>query len=287
MPFREKERDRLARLMSVDQVMKVGEYHEDGETKRKRKWKEIRHICAIIIQPPYFHKSLENALWFYGHRGITVNHFIMAMVNEFRFDNALHIDTHLRWLYWSFDGGSNDDADWRDILAAFKVVIFFRLVKNKPHALLVILFDIFAEGGKTPNDHPNDSWYLSKPDAILLRIFLIPCESEGEVLGMEEMLKHVMGKARKGEGRMTRRQFKDMLKSPVASALVENWKGLAWHRMPVDLRLKGMDEAQMNAQYACDVIMVRIKMQQALAMCARHIYRHCFKEWRCVLAYTI
>jgi len=145
-PFTWRERDYLAKTMSVTEVCNTSEYAEHSDIRRNRKWKEVRHLVNITNRPEYNKGSLENALWFYGHHGITVNHFVMAVINEFQFDASLDMDTHLRWLYWSFDGGRDDNADWREILVCFKIIIFFRLVQTKTAELLLIIFDIFAWG---------------------------------------------------------------------------------------------------------------------------------------------
>jgi hypothetical protein len=53
---------------------------------------------------------------------------VSNMISHFRFDDSLAIDKHLRWLYWSFEGGSEDRADWRDIFSCLKVLLLARCV---------------------------------------------------------------------------------------------------------------------------------------------------------------
>jgi hypothetical protein len=58
-------------------------------------------------------------------------------------------------------GGSEDNADWRELVASFKVIQLPRLVKLDPQTLLLMLYDLYASGGDTATDKPNDSWYLT------------------------------------------------------------------------------------------------------------------------------
>jgi len=188
LPLRPAERERLAQVMSVDAILDTSVYGEDGDAKRKRRWKEIRHLYSITQQKEYSHCSLENALWFYGHNGITANHFSHALMHEFGFAASMKMDAHLKWLYWSFEGGTIDRADWRAILASFRIVILYRLVKKKPVELLLSLFDIYAVGGETATDHPNDVWYVTDAFADLRDIFTLPCLSDKDAAETSEHL---------------------------------------------------------------------------------------------------
>lgn len=106
MPFTERERDRLAQVMTFNEVIDANIPTEDAEMRRNRKWQEIQHLFKVIRSSDRYSKgSIENAMWFYGTMGVTVTHFVMAIMNEFKFDRSLQMDAHLRWLYWSFDGG--------------------------------------------------------------------------------------------------------------------------------------------------------------------------------------
>ena len=64
----------------------------------------------------------------YGVFHIPCELFVSNMISHFRFDDSLAIDKHLRWLYWSFEGGSEDRADWRDIFSCLKVLLLARCV---------------------------------------------------------------------------------------------------------------------------------------------------------------
>ena len=74
-----------------------------------KRWKEIRHLFLLTRKPEHIRGSLENALWYFGNNGITCNHFVHAIMNEFNFptsrDPEMNMEAHLRWLYWSFPNG--------------------------------------------------------------------------------------------------------------------------------------------------------------------------------------
>jgi len=57
------------------------------------------------------------------------------------------MDNHIRWLYWSFDGGRDNQVDWREILACFKLMVYYKLIQPKTIELLISIFDIFASPG--------------------------------------------------------------------------------------------------------------------------------------------
>lgn len=277
-PYRISERDKLADLMSVQQILDTSELVEDSHARRKRKWKEIRQLWSICRLPEYRKKSIENALWHYGHRGITVDHFIMALTAEFDFGNCLKMDSHLRWLYWSFEGGAKNKVDWRDILASFKIIIFFRLVQNRTAELLVILFDIYAEGGSDPNAQPNDEWYITARAGILSRIFHLTCETNDEVAIIGMALEDLLLKLEENHTRrVSRRAFKNFLRSN--PALVNTWRLISWERLPSELRLQVLDEAQREAQDNADVILFKYKSKQAYEMYVKHTLRVVFKDW--------
>jgi len=196
LPLRPKERDRLARNMSTEDVMNTNQYYEDETSKGQRRWKEIRHLFFVTRQAKHSRGSLENALWYYSNNGITCNHFVHAIMDEFNFvaekgDENDDMEAHLRWLYWSFNGGTSDKADWRDILGTLRVPIFYRMVQTRPSDLLLAIFDIYAVGGtgsKTSHLHPNESWYISNVSQTLRTIFCIPCETQWETETMTEMV---------------------------------------------------------------------------------------------------
>lgn len=325
---------KLANSLTTDEVFKTSLVGEDADERRRKKWKLIRQLWSIFRQPPYNRGSIENALWFYGNRGVTVHHFVMAIVSEFKFAQRLNVDNYLRWLYWSFEGGSQDGVDWRDMLVAFKIVILFRMVKTRALDLLIILFDIYAvPGAKGDLGHPDDDWYLPKANKYLAKIFHSVCETEDDIKSIDEHiatcvhdLKHcealgISGHSKKKSNEeskfdfgslsqygsrlsyegsliddehvsmttaasatnkkdhMTRRAFKNMLKLPSGEELVNLFKKFAWQRLPSELRLQALDEAQTQGLKKADAVLMRFKLEQALYMHVISVYRSCFKHW--------
>jgi len=271
-----------------------------------RKWKEIIHLWNICRQPEYQWGSVENALWLYGTTGITVHHFVMALLNEFNFADELHMDAHLRYLYWSFDGGAENKADWREVLASVSLPKFYKMVRMKPLELLVKLFDIFAAGGSTANCVPNDSWYIDKFDD-LMKIFYSPCMTLDEKAMMKDGVEGVLLENRidikplqipgsdkerpKADGwtyTLTRRIFKKIFKVPEGEKNTERSKTLtrfttfAWDRLPVELHLSAFDEIQVDAMRRADELTFKHQLRLALALYSKGLLRKIFKEWRIV-----
>jgi hypothetical protein len=120
---------------------------------------------------------------------ITVENFVMAMINEFQFDRSLHIDKHLRSLYWSFEGGRQNMVDSREIISSFKILTFYRLVQNRTIELLTSLFDIFAIGGSdNPNALPNEEWYIPNNLVDICPIFYLPLIKDTDFFLIQEKL---------------------------------------------------------------------------------------------------
>ena len=191
-PLRPAQRDKLSKTMTTEDVMNTNQYYEDETEKGKRRWKEIRHLFLVTRKPEHNKGSLENALWYYGNNGITCNHFVHAIMDEFKFrPEKDDMEAHIRWLYWSFPGGTADNADWREILATFRIVIFYRMVQERPQDLLLAIFDIYAIGGasgKSTTAHPNDAWYIQNVITTLKTIFCLATETNFERDQMEELL---------------------------------------------------------------------------------------------------
>ena len=119
--------------------------------------------------------------------GVTVNHFAFAVLNEFRFDDSLHMDAHLRWLYWSFDGGRENMVDWRQVMACCKLQILYKMIRIRPAELMIHIFDIFASNANNDtnavnngsNHQANTNLYLTKKD-LMDNVICLHCIKEGE-----------------------------------------------------------------------------------------------------------
>lgn len=285
LPLSGKERDRLARAMTVEELVGTTTFHEDEEAKPQRRWREITHLFSATRDPRFCNKSLENALWFYAYNGLSANHFANAIVDEFQFPPEMEMAAHLRWLYWSFDGGTDDRADWRAIVASIRIIIFFRLIKRRPVDLLISLFDVYAVGGEgraSSKAHPNDSWFV--PDAVttVTEILALPCDRLRDVvatrsaarrafLDLYRVPKHQHELHQFGQHPMYRKEFRQFLR--VHEDLVTAFADHCWSRCPVEMRLVSFDEEQSHAQQRADIIFVRFKLQQAYAMYTRHLYK--------------
>ena len=395
-PLRPAERDRIARTMNVEDVMNTTQYYEDETQKGQRRWKEIRHLFLVTRKVEHSRGSLENALWYYGHNGITCNHFVHAIMDEFNFRPEVDdMEAHLRWLYWSFNGGTADKADWREILATFRIPIFYRMVQTRPVDLLLAIFDIYAIGGTeahTSTKHPNEAWFITDVTTTLRTIFCLACETAFDIEQMSELvdkailsnfehlkkgakgmtkeqriqegikqkaeeeakvveeaiakgmnveeaktqLKRSQRKAKRAEQKedaasksaekrgsgdgdagseenktgkerlleiqaaskssaddshyaiesalrnydikMYRKHFRQFMRTH-QDTLVVKFQAYCWARLPVDLRLASLDEQQVIALKTSDNIMYRFKLEQALHIYKKSLYRSTFKDW--------
>lgn len=294
-------KDKIGERLSAHDLFNI-ELGENHEARRKRKWKELRSLWSVL-ENEKSHKrngSIENALWFYGHKGITVNHFVMAIMNEFEFDNKLNVDNTLRWLYWSFENGARDSADWRDILCAFRIILLYKYVKDKPCELLVKMFDLYADGGDKPNSQPNASWFIPEASDYLQRIFRAPCENDIEIKIIDDLLEKAtflnfntpatvaIGSGKDNNlydenmpnSRLYRRDFRAMLRK--SDTLVNTWRSFAWNRLPKVLRLQAYDVAQSEAQERVDAVLSRFKMKQAILINEKSLYRASMVQWKIV-----
>ena len=121
LPYSWRERGRIGKTMTVDDILSTSEPAQNPDVRRKRKWKEISHFFSMTRKPEYSHKSLEKALFIYGvDTPLSLNNFVMAVMHEYKFSNDMGMDNHLRFLYWSLEGGQDDAADWRELAACMK-----------------------------------------------------------------------------------------------------------------------------------------------------------------------
>jgi len=294
-------KDKIGERLSAHDLFNI-ELGENHEARRKRKWKELRSFWTVLENEQSYKRkgSIENALWFYGHKGITVNHFVMAIMNEFEFDMKLNVDNNLRWLYWSFENGARDSADWRDILCAFRIILLYKYVKDRPCELLVKMFDLYADGGDKPNSQPNASWFIPEASDYLQRIFRAPCENDIEIKIIDDLLEKALllnfntpatvsiGRGKDNtiydEGipssRLYRREFRALLRK--SDTLVSTWRSFAWNRLPKVLRLQAYDVAQSEAQERVDAVLSRFKMKQAILINEKSLYRASIVQWKIV-----
>ena len=196
-PFSFKERQEIAKRMTVPEILDVNVREENRHTRLERKWREITYLFGIIRREEYNKKSIENALWLYGTTGVTVNHFVFAILNEFMFAEDLHMDAHLRWLYWSFDGGRENTADWRQIMASCKAMILYRMIHPRTAELMVHIFDIFASNSRDDaigsSSSANATLYLTKQE-IETNIIDMFCISDNDFKSIHDEFEQALAK---------------------------------------------------------------------------------------------
>lgn len=187
-PLTNKERNLLASVLTYQEILNSGEFIEDHQIRRKHKWKLMRNFYTITQNEPYCRCSIINALWTHDGTHVGVQYFVTRMMSEYQFELSMFYDKQLRSIYYSFEGGRKDLVDWREILASYTILSYFRLVKERYIELLLLLFDIYTTGDKKGRSIKKEYYYMENPCQYLRKIFLIPCVSEHEVGLMESYL---------------------------------------------------------------------------------------------------
>eukprot|EP01038_Epipyxis_sp_PR26KG_P013402 gene13402-17970_t len=173
LPYRIVEREKLASIMDYDQIINTVELDEKLEMKRKHKWKELRFLYNIISNDHLGHtkdnhnnitankqivfinnrnSNFENCFRKYYNNKIAIEHFIMILMSEFRFDSNLGYDKHFRWLYWSLDGGNKNEVDIRDLVSLMLVLRYHRLIRPKTVELILKMFDVYSSATLIKNN---------------------------------------------------------------------------------------------------------------------------------------
>lgn len=296
LPYRPAERNRLAAAMTFSEITQVTEHRQDTEKRQHRKWRELRKFWKLQQKSEYNKCSIENALWVYGHTGITVDQFIMAMTCEFNFDRSLNSDSLLRWLYLSCNGGGQDRVDWRDIVASLQIVTLFRLVKDFTLDLMMGIFDIYsfpedsstmgksARGEVRPGTAASNNMSYISDLQTFLKIFLLPIVTDRENKRISETLEAAINRHFKLSAldlfpKITRHEFREFMVGPHGEDLLKDWGQLAWERLPTELRLIVLDEAQLVAIAASENITQRFRLSQALILRQKSVYRF---EMKCM-----
>jgi hypothetical protein len=278
-PYRVKERVILAKSMSMDQLLNVSVPTEDQEIKRRNRWKALRNTHLITQSHTYEKHSFETALYSLANHIISEEHFVMAVINEYKFPNTMKMDAHLRWLYWSFDYERKNEVDWRDILLHYKILMYFRWVKDRTFELILILFNIYVEGDNKQIAFKDD-FILKNAKESLLKIFLAPCVTDTEVAHMTVLVEPLLENVTIHHNNMIiRRKFQKML-SDYDKNLLQYWSRLMWELLPSDMRLTVLDESQMHHHDNAEVIISRFKMEQALNMYKKNTSKVFFREWK-------
>jgi hypothetical protein len=280
MPFRLHERVKLAEAMTFEQIFDTTEFIQDDDARRKYKWKAIKNFYSVTQQEKYRNCSIEKALWTHAGTTVTSHHFVAAMVAQYDFDKSMYYERQLRNMYFSFEGGKHDQADWRDILATYKIVYHFRLVKENPLELMLLLFDIYTPGDKQGRSVKKEDYVLHDASQYIRRICIMPCIYATEVSAMDSKLVDLFHILKAEKQIITRRAFQRLLESEEHQDIVKLFAKTAWERLPTDLRLIAFDEAQMRHHENAEALLMRHKLSQAIMMYNKSIMRLVYREWK-------
>jgi hypothetical protein len=280
LPLRLCERNTLAAAMTFEQIADTGEFVQDEDTRRKHKWKGVRNFYSVTRQEKYKNCSFEKALWTHAGTNVTSHHFVAAMIAEFNFDQSMYYDKQLRNMYFSFEGGKHDKADWRDILATFKILVYFRLVKEEPLELILLLFDIYTTGDKQGRALKKEYHVLQNASEIIRRICIMPCILSTEIGIMDSKLVDLFHVLKAEKEVITRGAFKRLLDLEEHQPIVKLFAKYAWDRLPTELRLTAFDEAQMRHHDNAEALLMRHKLSQAIMMYNKSIMRIVYREWK-------
>jgi hypothetical protein len=279
-PLRVEDRNRLAETMSFEQIIDTTEFVQDDDARRKYKWKAVRDFYSVTLQDRYQHCSIEKALWTHAGSIITSHHFVAAMIAQYNFDKSMHYERQLRNMYFSFEGGKHDQADWRDILATFTVLVQFRLVKENPLELILQIFDIYTKGDERGKSVKKEYYILENASEYVRRICIIPCITAAEVGTMDSKLVDLFHVLKAEKQVITRIAFKRLLESEEHNPVVKHFAKCAWERLPTDLRLVAFDEAQMRHRDNAETLLMRHKLAQAIRMYNKTILKIVYREWK-------
>jgi hypothetical protein len=281
-PYRIFEQSVLADTMNYDDVYNLTETVEDEDIKRKQRWKLIRQIYLITRETHPFQKySLEKTLFANSLNTISEEHFVMSIMNEYQFPNTMKVDVYFRWLFWTFDKNRQNCVDWREILVYYKILIFYRYVRNRPLDLILLLFDIYAEGVSNATSAKTDKERLviEQANDIMLVILTAPCIKETEVFNIKGIAEEFFLELHdRYQNRISRKVLGQVLEN--YNKLISTWSGYGWERLSSDMRLTVCDEAVAFHQDHADAIIARRQLVQAIEMYTRNMKRRLFFAWR-------
>jgi len=274
-PFTWKERDRLSQSMTTRQILDTVEYKEDNNARRNRKWKEIRHFWKMTHDSRDHQGNVENAFWMYGFKPIPVTQFVMALSNEFKFKEDVQMENHIRWLYYSLEGGKEGLSDWRELLCGLTTITFFRMIKLRPEELLIQLFQIYSFGAHKHTDSRDDMYITNKIE--MLKIFSLPVITDYEGSTLLDFYTDATAHF-PPETRIYRPEFRRMLMNN--RPLVKYWCDLLWKQMPSDLRLTALDEIEYELIVHREAKIMEYLWRRAIEHKEFHTYREVFRGWR-------
>lgn len=272
-PFDFKERYRLANVMTYEEIQNTLEYDEDQEKKRIRRWKELHYFSNLMKQPEHCHGVVENALWRFGN--VTLQQFLMSMTHEYKFTSVV-VHDHLKMLYYTFSGGLDGNLDWKDITASLLILKFFRLVRDSPVELLLIIFDVYANPINITNEMRQTKSFDSIMDcnyindySIISKILLLPTRLDNEMKVLSDMLEQAIYDYFKITvfdkiPNITKGIFRTFLSSNSCEKLIIYWTNLCWNLLTPSDRMTVLDESQLEAIHKADIITSKYKWRTAV-----------------------
>jgi hypothetical protein len=289
-PFRIKEREEIAKVMNFDEILSVSTRFEDNEQKRKQRWKAMHQFYLIITKEPFNQRSFDNAIYAHATFRVDSNYFVATIQRTYKFPNHLKVDEHLRYLYSTFDTERSDSVDWRNILMIFRILQYFRYVRDRPLDLLLELFVIFTheEGDKEKPVH-KDELVLKNATENLQKIFFAPLLSDSDMVVMNEFLYPFLEYVQSRGNVIKRRDFKLYFQESHKHSeqtkkerkkVIDFWSRHCWERLSSDMRLTIMDEATLYHRDNCEFIIARYQHQQALALHNKNTYKLIFRAWK-------
>lgn len=278
--FRLVEQRALAKVMSYEQILNTSVPIDDFEHKFRMRWKAMRQLYSITRLPEYNNFSFEMILYENATYNISEEHFVMNIIKTYKFPNNMKMDAHLRWLYWTFDNERRNQVDWRDILLYYKILLYFRFIKDRPLDLICILFDIYTNGEQQQIAKKED-FVLPHAIPCIEKVFLAPCITETEIADMRIAYESLIAIVdNEYDNQIKHHQFQRLLRQSPHDKIVTFWSKLMWDKLPSELRLTVVDEAQQFHKNNAEVIIARHKLAQAMAMYQKNTVKVIFREWK-------
>lgn len=275
-----RERANIAQSLSYKQVFEADIPLLNPAEQRKLRWKFLRNFYLATRQIPFDKCSFENALFNQPSLPITVEHFVAAVQSEYKFPNDMKMDSVLRLLFFSFAIDRKNSVDWREILVCYKILLYFRFIRDKSIDLVMILFEIYAEGfGASGRIVSKDGFVIKDARQSLRAVFTAPCINDIDIAAMDDRLEELYKSAIKRGDTIIWRNLLTMINEG-SPGLLEQWRILSWDRLPPELRLVALDESQLYHFKNADAIVGRYQLTQALIIADHNCLKHVFRAWK-------
>ncbi len=131
--------------MNFEEILNVSIRIEDSEQQRKARWKSVHFLHQTINREPFNKLSFDNAIFSNTSFVVDADFFVFNLIKFYKFPNQLNMDQHLRYLFYTYDHERRNSVDWRDILIAYKILFYFRFVRDRPLDLILELFVVYSD----------------------------------------------------------------------------------------------------------------------------------------------